>query len=83
MKSTFVLAALGVLALTVPAVAETPTAPQEKKPKPAVVLPQGELPTGRATNLVFLAPALGGLLGLAALAGGGGTSSTGATTSTN
>lgn len=48
---------------------------------PAVVLPDGQLPVGEATNLVFLAPVVGGLLGVAALAGAGG-GSTGSTPST-
>lgn len=39
---------------------------------PAVALPETVAPTQEATNLVFLAPILGGALGLAALAGGGG-----------
>ena len=49
---------------------------------PAVVLPEGGLPVGQATNLVFLAPVVGGLLALGAL-GGGSSNSTTSTVSTN
>lgn len=48
---------------------------------PGTVLPGGALPVGAATNLVFLAPAVAGALGVAALAGGGG-GGTNSTTST-
>lgn len=83
MRSAVVLAVLGSLALTIPAPALAQSAPktgsqtEKDESKPAVVLPEGDLPVGRATNLVFLLPLLGGVAGLAALsAGGGGGSST-------
>lgn len=53
-------------------------------PNPTVTLPPdgAELPTGVATNFAFIAPIVGGILGVGALAagGGGGTSSTPSTT---
>ncbi|ADE85695.1 hypothetical protein [Rhodobacter capsulatus] len=77
MKSAVVLALLGSLALTAPALAQSAPKTEKDETKPAVVLPEGDLPVGRATNLVFLLPLLGGVAGLAALsAGGGGGSST-------
>lgn len=45
---------------------------------PAVVLPEGGLPVGEATNLAFIAPVVGAFFALGALGG----SSTGSTTST-
>lgn len=39
---------------------------------PAVALPDAIAPTQEATDFVFLAPIIGGVLGVAALAGAGG-----------
>ena len=93
MKRAFALFACCLALSGVPAWAEAPVKKAEcddpntvKKADgtcgPAVVLPGGALPAGQATNLVFLAPAVAGALGVAALAGagGGGTNSTTSTT---
>lgn len=89
MKSSLVLATLGVFALVAPAFAEEtpPQTPPTTGTPPAVtpgtVLPGGALPVGAATNLVFLAPALAGALGVAAIAGGGGGGTNSTTSTTN
>ena len=80
MKSALATIAFGLALGPAPGLAQS--VPETALPAaPAVVLPDGPLPVGEATNLVFLAPLVGGLLGVAALAGGGG-GATGSTTST-
>lgn len=89
MKSSLVLATLGVFALVAPAFAEVaqpqtpPAAATPPAATPGTVLPGGALPVGAATNIVFLAPALAGALGVAALAGGGGGGTNSTTSTTN
>lgn len=71
------LLAFATLALSLGA---SPAFSQETPPPPAVVLPDGALlPVGEATNLVFIAPLVGGLLAIL-FSGGGSTSSTTSTT---
>lgn len=43
---------------------------------PSVVLKDAPLPVGEATNFIFIAPAIAGLLGVVAASGGGGSNST-------
>ena len=83
MKAALVLAVFGLVALAGPALAQSAPKTDEEAPKPAVVLPEGDLPVGRATNLVFLLPLLGGVAGLAALSAGGGGGGTSSTPSTD
>lgn len=97
MNRILLVIATGVALSISPALAEAPKPPTTPTPpttcangtdatgkcKPAVNLgnPGGQQPTGQATNFAFIAPIVGGVLGIGALAAGGG-GNAGATPST-
>lgn len=95
MNRNLLLIATGLALSITPAFAEVPKpgntvqppaangTPPTTPPNPAVKLPPGggALPAGVATNFAFIAPVVGGFLGIGALAAGGG-GNAGATPST-
>jgi len=76
MKHLIACSAIIMALSIVPALSQNVPAPEVTLP------PDGELPLGEATNFVFIAPILGGLLAVGALAGGSASSTT-STVSTN
>lgn len=93
MAKSILIVALGTALFATPLLAQQAVQPPAQVPPtanapggapggPNVALPPGPLPVGQATNLAFIAPVAGIVLGgLAAAGGGGGTSGTTSSTS--